>query len=452
MLFAMGMVCTVSATILHIGMEVNYTGDVYVYRYDGSSPDDWYHMGDPQKAILDGNLYGRRWYHIDMNGNTSAIVRYDSWSKRGAAVTGISGDNCYIYLSNNQVEKVDDTETHETGFLSSKGWQKMKFSNDVEEKWDDDANECIKVDDNTFTYTLTKSKIDAASKSIIYFRFKLVNGVFFVGDYYWDQHYFRLVAPTKNEVISIAENTSNVLHKTDWINNWELTVPTGYNYEKLVFTIKDLSSGTSFDESGTWQVRVDAYIKKQIGETGYATFGSAADVDFTNYEGPAGLEFKKGKVQSDGTITWTTATTLNSAEGVLLHGTSGDYYIPVTASNPSTDPTNNDFVAIPSATTIDQTMGGQKAYLLAKPAGKPLGFYKPYSGGTSCSAGTAYLKTTYGPAAAREYFPLWDESANIDEVLKTNNVNSTYYNLAGQQVSQPTKGLYIVNGKKVVIR
>ena len=27
-----------------------------------------------------------------------------------------------------------------------------------------------------------------------------------------------------------------------------------------------------------------------------------------------------------------------------------------------------------------------------------------------------------------------------------------YYNLAGQRVAQPTKGLYIVNGKKVVIK
>ena len=27
-----------------------------------------------------------------------------------------------------------------------------------------------------------------------------------------------------------------------------------------------------------------------------------------------------------------------------------------------------------------------------------------------------------------------------------------FYNLAGQRVAQPTKGLYIVNGKKVVIK
>ena len=30
--------------------------------------------------------------------------------------------------------------------------------------------------------------------------------------------------------------------------------------------------------------------------------------------------------------------------------------------------------------------------------------------------------------------------------------NETFYNLNGQKVQNPTKGLYIVNGKKVIIK
>ena len=37
---------------------------------------------------------------------------------------------------------------------------------------------------------------------------------------------------------------------------------------------------------------------------------------------------------------------------------------------------------------------------------------------------------------------------NINEVIKNNNV----YDLSGRRVAKPTKGLYIVNGKKVVIK
>ena len=38
--------------------------------------------------------------------------------------------------------------------------------------------------------------------------------------------------------------------------------------------------------------------------------------------------------------------------------------------------------------------------------------------------------------------------ANSQEV----NANSKFFNLAGQRVAQPTKGLYIVNGKKVLVK
>ena len=31
-------------------------------------------------------------------------------------------------------------------------------------------------------------------------------------------------------------------------------------------------------------------------------------------------------------------------------------------------------------------------------------------------------------------------------------MDNTYYNIKGQRVAKPTKGLYIVNGKKVIIK
>ena len=36
--------------------------------------------------------------------------------------------------------------------------------------------------------------------------------------------------------------------------------------------------------------------------------------------------------------------------------------------------------------------------------------------------------------------------------VKAANEQGVVYNLQGQQVMQPTKGLYIINGKKVVIK
>jgi hypothetical protein len=46
------------------------------------------------------------------------------------------------------------------------------------------------------------------------------------------------------------------------------------------------------------------------------------------------------------------------------------------------------------------------------------------------------------------------ESAGISEILnnETINLQGPYYNINGQRVSRPDKGIYIVNGKKVLLK
>jgi hypothetical protein len=65
----------------------------------------------------------------------------------------------------------------------------------------------------------------------------------------------------------------------------------------------------------------------------------------------------------------------------------------------------------------------------------------------------AYLQTTV--ASARIAFDFDDnETTGLSEVTNTNLTNNTneFFDLQGRKVAQPTKGLYIVNGKKVVIK
>ena len=46
-----------------------------------------------------------------------------------------------------------------------------------------------------------------------------------------------------------------------------------------------------------------------------------------------------------------------------------------------------------------------------------------------------------------------DGATGIDATLvNSEKVNSQYFNLAGQRVAHPAKGLYIVNGKKVIVK
>ena len=59
------------------------------------------------------------------------------------------------------------------------------------------------------------------------------------------------------------------------------------------------------------------------------------------------------------------------------------------------------------------------------------------------------LSTNVG---AREYFWFEDETTGIEAAKASQKMNGEFFNLAGQRVAQPTKGLYIVNGKKVIMK
>ncbi len=45
-----------------------------------------------------------------------------------------------------------------------------------------------------------------------------------------------------------------------------------------------------------------------------------------------------------------------------------------------------------------------------------------------------------------------DDATGIEEIVNSKLSNGKYYNLSGQRVANPTKGLYIINGKKVLVK
>ncbi len=94
------------------------------------------------------------------------------------------------------------------------------------------------------------------------------------------------------------------------------------------------------------------------------------------------------------------------------------------------------------------------AYIFTKPEGKKLGFYiADLNAGADLPAHKAFLAVPKG-ADAREFigFEPGETTSIADNNRVTITNNGDVYNLNGQRVVQPTKGLYIVNGKKVVIR
>ena len=154
------------------------------------------------------------------------------------------------------------------------------------------------------------------------------------------------------------------------------------------------------------------------------------------------------------TLSGTTLTTnkiadgiVKSGQGVVLKATKGNLTMTKTETESTGDFNSNSL----RGTTEEKTkaeLGDGTIYVLNGNE-KGAGFYKLAENG-KLPANKAYLK--YSGANAREFF-LFDEATAISAPLvNSEEVNSEVYDLQGRRVKNAAKGVYIVNGRKVVIK
>ena len=135
----------------------------------------------------------------------------------------------------------------------------------------------------------------------------------------------------------------------------------------------------------------------------------------------------------------------------MLKGKADTYSIPVITSS---DTPQGDLTGSATEATPHDAYSGYTLYILTKDNGKAQ--FNPCTSG-DIGAGKAFLKvdtSTTGTSEAKALnVVINDESTGIQTVQDTElKVSGEYYNLNGQRVSNPTKGLYIVNGKKVLVK
>ena len=174
----------------------------------------------------------------------------------------------------------------------------------------------------------------------------------------------------------------------------------------------------------------------------WATFYSNA----MNYQASAGTQvFKVNLTGTAIEMTEISDRIVKKGQGVVLKKTaSGSITMTPTSSNSSDDYSGNSLVG-----TMTNITNPGNAYVLNYKAATGAGFYKLSSGGT-IGANKAYLVYS-DPAPAREFF-LFDEATGIEmPTVEDVNADAVVYDLQGRRVVNPTKGLYIVNGKKVFI-
>lgn len=174
-----------------------------------------------------------------------------------------------------------------------------------------------------------------------------------------------------------------------------------------------------------------------IGESGFATHSFNRPVNVNEVVTAYGAKYDGSK------IVLTPVTEVPAGAGVILEASNNSYAVPTIRRANSMK--ENELLVSDGTITGD----GSTIFALGK-KNEVVGFRKVKSG-VAVPAGKAYL--VIGGGAARDFIGFGESDATgIDAVEQETKADNQYFNLAGQRVAQPTKGLYIVNGKKVIIK
>ena len=267
-------------------------------------------------------------------------------------------------------------------------------------------------------------------------------------------------------------------------NTLTVTAPTGSYITKIVFT--EPSTDKSWSGSmTTGATPVGDYVSSE--KTWYATETGTTSVVFTNdntkriggmvvylYRNtipatitstsgfatlftPCALNFATLSSElkaytatvSENTVTLTPVEDVPANTGVVLKGDVKTHNVPVIASSSTA---KGSLSGSTTAATSYDAIDGYDLYMLALDGEGKAQFTKVTSG--SIAAGKAYLPIATGDAA-RELTVVFDEGETTGISAMHNSeciMHNEYFDLQGRRVAQPTKGLYIVNGKKVVIK
>ena len=251
---------------------------------------------------------------------------------------------------------------------------------------------------------------------------------------YWDD----VIRPASNTTLQFENNSGMIT--TGGSNYW--SVKNDYSdYIKLSFN----------SNTNTWSVK--PYFTRNI-SADYATFSSAYDVAVDGAVAWYAKEVQEVSAGNNRIVMKKFTNGIPANTGALLEG-SGDVTFTPAASTP-TAPGTNLLVATVDETPIAVSTTGAYHYILGN-GGAGVGFYNVNEARNS-AAGKAYLATTKqlatenANARAAWIFDEEGETTGIAAVKASQKMNGEFFNLAGQRVAQPTKGLYIVNGKKVIIK
>ena len=193
------------------------------------------------------------------------------------------------------------------------------------------------------------------------------------------------------------------------------------------------------------------YITATIRTTGKATFSNSSAL---NFSGITGMKAYIATAISNDQVTLTQVSgTVAANTGLVLIGNPGSFNIPKVSSGTSY---NNNLLVAGNGNRLELSNSYTDYVLIQDETDGKAKFAEVWSSSAlpAIPVGYAYLHIPSSSAGARHrsLSIVFDNGTTGISYINNEPSENAIYNLRGQRVENPTKGLYIINGKKVVIK
>ena len=278
-------------------------------------------------------------------------------------------------------------------------------------------------------------------------------------DYYFQGNSVKFTTTVPGTVQVWFSNTSN---RDDSPQNRRFLYVNGTNSN--VYTLNQTFTNTAAMSVGAGEVVINAFTGEEtpavtmvrinkivftafktitLNAKGYTTYSDREDFTVSGANVKA---YKMALDTENETLAGTEVTSaIPAGAGILLKGDANGE-VTITYTDGATALEGNSLKGTTQADGTLVTKGSNTYYVLSGNT------FMTYTG-DAFAANKAYFEVE-GSSSARSFSIVFDgETTGIADISsKTDAVSGEYFDLQGRRVAQPTKGLYIVNGKKMVVK
>lgn len=311
----------------------------------------------------------------------------------------------------------------------------------------------VGIENGTITYadgaanlTGDISDADALAEPGTVIRFEPVNDQ--EGQYHLmvQGRYLSITRASENVQLTDATNAvAYTIAKANAQGRYVIKDVTGANqaYLNLNNDTRNVLGWSSNEDASRWYIVPATSLEVTLNSAGGATWASLYLPFGVNL--PDGLKAYTGTRNDEAqTVTLTAIDAVPAETGVILEGSDETYTL--TIDDVTADVTDNAF----SGTNVQLTEIDKSSYYTLGNGSNGLGLYHPNE--TTLRANVAFMQA--GAQGVQGYRLMLDGTTTGIEGAPTAGADKadTWYDLSGRRVTAPTKGVYVKNGRKVVVR